>query len=305
MRIFIQSITLVMKLRILVALNLLVSTLMADFTVPEDLYIGSNISEVIVTDLNSDSKKDIVFVENSTIKVIYQDASAGAYRSALLDGKKHFVVPDNPTIKSNSFTWSTWFNSQEENDSWLYLCQSDTFDVRISPTANHIRFRLNLADGSVISLLKYGWKPDLATWYHVAFSYDSTTGVSNCYINGQLILTKTVAPSDVEASSDDFVIGGLYTGTSVKGYVDDTAYYNAALTATEIGSIYNFRDYVDLSNHIGSDRLVSWWTMGDSDEDEFSLVFGTQLLKDVAGSNDAIPMFTVREDQVEESYVKE
>jgi hypothetical protein len=276
----------------------------ADFEAPVDLFTGTDIKEISISDMNGDGNKDIVFLDNQTIKIAYQKGGAGYY-SAKLDGTKHLSIPASPDINQDTFTFSTWFKMTGENASFNYVVYSEVFDIRIaSGPAQHLRFKLKMADGSFPGFNIYGWKPNLNEWYQLAFTYEASTGIAKAYINGALNKTWTIStPQGVFAETQPLMLGGVSNGLSLIGNIDDTAYHSTVLSDTQIAQLYNFKEHVDLNAHSASASLVSWWTMGDHAEDEFSSIFGLQKLKDVVGTNDGTPTTNmVREDKEQNAY---
>lgn len=286
-------------MKILFAISvLLVTPLFADFEAPLDIYTGVDPKEVNLSDLNGDGRQDIVFVDNGAIKIIYQEHAVNNSYSALLDGVSHFIVPQDASLEADSFTISTWFNLQNDSGQNIYLLNTSTLEVVFLHDLQRVRFRAKGQDGSTLNFFIYDFWPTVDEWFHIAFTYNAVTGQGKAYINGQVdaVFTTTAEPFLVQAT--DTTLGGRNAG-SLDGYMDDTAYFNAALTDGQVAEIYNYGEYVDLQNHSASDSLVSWWTMGDHEADNFSLFLGTPLLKDVAGSNDGQPVNTERDDKVE------
>lgn len=83
----------------------------------------------------------------------------------------------------------------------------------------------------------------VGNWYHVACTYNKTTGVQMLYVNGQLVDTRkhpagnTVVPltfySDMKIGSNAGLTGYF------NGIIDDVRIYNRALSDQEIQDIYN------------------------------------------------------------------
>ncbi|MCB0134987.1 MAG: LamG domain-containing protein, partial [Caldilineaceae bacterium] len=70
------------------------------------------------------------------------------------------------------------------------------------------------------------------TWHHAAVTYDHKTQLLTLYLDG-VPVTDT---RPVESSDGDLVIGAHKTfGNNVKGFIDEIAIFDRALTATEVG----------------------------------------------------------------------
>lgn len=85
-----------------------------------------------------------------------------------------------------------------------------------------------------------------SVWYHVACTYDATTGTASLYLDGVLDVSYTALAGDlVYNTNKKLVIGQVdggevsCTGCGLGGFIDEVLYYGRALTATEIGNIYN------------------------------------------------------------------
>lgn len=98
------------------------------------------------------------------------------------------------------------------------------------------------------------------TWYHIAIV--ATSGSTDFYINGNL--SSSQSGSTITASSDDLYIGQVLSGSYWDGYMDEIAIFDRALNSTEIGNIYNNKQYVspvalyrlenDVTDSVGSNN---------------------------------------------------
>src|SRR5262249_40242103 len=73
-------------------------------------------------------------------------------------------------------------------------------------------------------------------YLHIAFSIRS--GDSRLYVNGSLIGTSTMTFSTILPTSNLRIGSGYQGGRFFKGGIDETSYYNRALTASEVQGIY-------------------------------------------------------------------
>jgi RHS repeat-associated protein len=78
---------------------------------------------------------------------------------------------------------------------------------------------------------------------HVALSFDKTSGTANLFVNGVKAVTNTFTGITPQTSPDLWLgcrpssVGGVTT--PFNGVIDEVSIYNRALSASEIGSIYN------------------------------------------------------------------
>ena len=116
-------------------------------------------------------------------------------------------------------------------------------------------YELCLANGQVVfqmsatlsSPLSAGWVgPDLRDthWHHVAVTVqrNSTTG-GNIYVDGQVICNFNPTSQSGSLSTSAPLLIGMHPDPSLdcnfRGGIDELAMYGRALTAAEIGAIYN------------------------------------------------------------------
>ena len=103
-----------------------------------------------------------------------------------------------------------------------------------------IDIRNSANNNFLVSSDSTSWAADV--WHHVAASWDQSTGRIDLYINGSLqsmsgdlsYTGTTLRPGEL------FTVGANATGGSpFPGLIDELAVFNRALTAEEIGTIYN------------------------------------------------------------------
>jgi hypothetical protein len=128
--------------------------------------------------------------------------------------------------------------------------------------------------GNTGQQLTYGTSLSLNTWYHIVATFDgpaADTGVSpsvnhavKIYINGTFLTSRTQTATSIPNTASSFAIGHL-TGNNASGWsgrIDEVAYYNYALTASQVSAHYAARDRhavhsdtkynVNSWNHIGT-----------------------------------------------------
>lgn len=283
----------------------------ADFELPADLYQGTDPKEIVVSDLNSDGKNDIVFVDNGKIQVLYQKNSfsfTDSQFSAILDGNDECFNSTSVTgLSSNDFTVSSWFNFGDSillhSGMTLVGFEGNTgFEIKLNTISNLIIINVKMADSSTKTYynspgVNFPWTPSTNTWYNLVFTHNASSGQASMYLNTQKIYTWSGAAAIQTGSNIAIGCKAGAANTHFGGYIDEVAYFNTALSDPEVSEIYNFGKPTNLNNHTQSSSLVSWWTMGDHDDDNFNSAFGPKLLKDVIGSNDLTPLNTELEDK--------
>lgn len=114
-----------------------------------------------------------------------------------------------------------------------------------------------------------------SSWYHVAAVWDDTAKVGKIYVNGVLEATSPVitvtgtATREYEANTDQsFTIGARSDGAFAwAGDVDEPAYYNTALSDSQIAAHYNngvnASPPVSYDTAVLADSPVGYWRLGE------------------------------------------
>ncbi len=92
--------------------------------------------------------------------------------------------------------------------------------------------------GTIVTTSSSTYSPILSEnlWYHVASTYDGTTGEMKLYLNGELLDTRTGIASTLSPNSGDFEIGRnpLSTNNYFEGSIYETKVYKKALTENQL-----------------------------------------------------------------------
>lgn len=133
-------------------------------------------------------------------------------------------------------------------------------------------------DGSGVSLGKFPEKSkakllSLDEWYHVAFTYDLTTGIACIYVNGQLqsqtqvaptvkainLGLRALAPNPEESDARQFFIGYSYDEfRQLCGNISEVRIWSVARTQEEI-----WRDMYDVENPAEKPELRGYWKFNE------------------------------------------
>ena len=100
----------------------------------------------------------------------------------------------------------------------------------------------------------------LNQWYHVAFTYDASAGMSTLYLNGEKIAEKTVGSLTFDLN-ERFCIGYAYDYDRYRkwnGFMSEVRLWSVARTANQIRENMMFVDS-------GSDGLVGYWKLNGED----------------------------------------
>lgn len=122
-------------------------------------------------------------------------------------------------------------SDSDSNGEFGFIGGGVTIDWR---DATRAVFRL-MKDGGGYSVNDGLTVGDMSIPRRMAMSFNSSTGICNCYINGVNVLSRNATPSKFNSSSG-VRIGPLYL--SAKGAIYNLAIYSRVLTAAEIAANY-------------------------------------------------------------------
>ena len=194
---------------------------------------------------------------------------------------------DNSLKPTEAITLDAWIFPRDINTDQHIISTAGAgpspfgHDYYIRLTGNSIEFRINddpLSAGGVI--------PTANQWYHVAATYDRSTGTRKLYINGTLVNSNGY--SAAINTGHTFVTVGVNARTaafgesfaSFNGLIDEVDIIGRALSAAEIQSIFN-------AGSAGKCKpvcvpppssMTSWWPGDNSPNDIRGPVFANGLL---------------------------
>ena len=110
-------------------------------------------------------------------------------------------------------------------------------------------------------------------WYHLLVIFDKgeSSSANKCkvYLDGAQVLNGSGTNlQPIADTNNDITIGTQLKGTSLpyvvtspwNGLIDEVAFWDKALSASEVGDVYNSGTPGDLSS---MSNLTNWWRMGD------------------------------------------
>ena len=219
------------------------------------------------------------------------DAGYANSHSVVLDGTGDFF-DTNTTLQSqirNSFTISAWIKLDDGTPSYV------NYIAGASKTGNVIGFAVQPT--GKLSFVHYAnsdlalYNADAATfsngatdWTHVALKVTETGGntayaiyVNGDEIDGTLTMAVSVANHNNYTSDLNLGFGGLQTGAGsasfpIDGFIDECAFFDAALEDSEISAIGGGGAPTDITGH---DHLYLYYKMNNSTDDEAGNSDGT------------------------------
>tara|TARA_Y100000593_G_scaffold53127_1_gene99561 strand:+ start:9935 stop:11074 length:1140 start_codon:yes stop_codon:yes gene_type:complete len=217
-------------------------------------------------------------------------------KAVAFDGSGDLIrIPHHANLISEPFSVVVWFKSYTDITTRGIYAKTDNED-----SSNRTGYSMTLNGSSQISavvadgtnfMTKSGATTYIEnTWCHGAQVFDKDNTNEHVYFNGVLDGTKTSVPDIDTTNAVDLYLGAYYandasgnpTTVPMIGDIGDIAYYNKALSASEIATMYNSREPYDHKNGICSGNLVSWWRMGDDPNDEVGT--SVTLISDAANS---------------------
>jgi hypothetical protein len=197
--------------------------------------------------------KDSVDSNNGTYNncVLNQSNSTpgvGVSASVLLDGSSSFIEvpsslslhPTAPAISLEAIINTTVLNSNYHTiiEAGFTSSSPPYADYSLSiDNTNKINFGITI--GSTNYTITYTTIPTINTWYYLVATYDNTS--IKLYVNGTQV-SSTPASGSLNNSNQPFSIGRYHRGSSTgqyfPGYLCGIAFYNKALTPTQITTHY-------------------------------------------------------------------
>jgi hypothetical protein len=81
---------------------------------------------------------------------------------------------------------------------------------------------------------------ELGRWYHTAATYDQTTGIARVYVDGQVVIERTVAKKLRMTPNPALIVGqqpSAGISQAINGAVDDLRFYRGALSQSEVAAL--------------------------------------------------------------------
>lgn len=230
-----------------------------------------------------------------------QPAGGGVFPnilSAALDGSDDYLNPSDTfsTLFGGTFAISVWYKTPSSFTgvdgmilSNFFASNTGNVELRITGTSSSAA-KVSLWHSTAITLSPpynaYGKETgDTAlstnTWYHLCWATDrpvSGTTSSKLYINGSeaTISVGAYGQGTLDNAStfttNSFILFGSRNGAlsgagstshALPGNLDELAFFNSALSASDVTSIYNS----GVPSDISSLNPVGWWRFGDGTGD--------------------------------------
>ena len=199
------------------------------------------------------------------------------------DGVDDYIrIPDSTSLDiTGDLTISAWINTSEN----FHIIFSNMLEV--SP---HDGYSLRISDGKVRFMSGGGnlYSDTLintGTWRHIAVTLSGTTAI--IYVDGEFDSSGTVGVPT--ANTVDQTIGASYSPWYfLKGFIDDVAIYNRALSEYEVQAIYSLVAYYPFNGNANDES-------GNGND---GTVYGATLTMDRFGNVDSAYSFDGVDDYI-------
>ncbi|HEX3720874.1 MAG TPA: LamG domain-containing protein, partial [Verrucomicrobiae bacterium] len=167
-------------------------------------------------------------------------------QSFLLDGTSgYMVIPDSPSLEPVSVTVEAWVKIFSTNGTQLIFAKplgSGTFDSYGLALVNGAPLAAICDTSGFGTFVSINNALTLGQWYHLAYTYDGTSGQEALYVNGAAVASANAGKS-MSYDAHPLLLGAdIENGLPsyfLNGQIDEATIYNRALGANEIASIYN------------------------------------------------------------------
>jgi len=188
----------------------------------------------------------------------YENLLAGSF-----DGTEDYLdLPDSTALETTAFTWSAWFYCTAIDrhnpvvDASRHTGVFQSYHIRVN-SDNKIRFASYHANDTLNSTTVVS----ADTWYHVVATHES--GSDKLYVNGSLEASGSASNFSTTDAADLRIGSSSLFSMYHQGLIDEVSFFNSALSASDVTSIYNSGVPADLEDF----EPVGWWRMGDGTGD--------------------------------------
>ncbi len=179
-------------------------------------------------------------------------------------------IPNLASQITGSFTISFWAKvlSDQANERQFFsafVSSSNEIGVSVSDT-NKFRFYTGGVSSSN-NIFDSSSDVSLNRWYHVTMVYDDSTKVKSRYIDGVFEASVSTTNAIPWPSVPAYISHITSQSRQINAIIDDFRIYNKALSATEITSLYGYKETIinQSQNNKLTNGLVGYWTFNGQD----------------------------------------
>jgi hypothetical protein len=188
---------------------------------------------------------DVAGLNNGSLMNGASFGSGEVGQAFALNGVNQYIaIPDSPSLRPASLTVEGWVNFQgfasaqvlfakpygsATWDSWAVWYSGGQLWAGIATTSDDAPY------------LSYSWAFAAGAWHHVAYTFDADAFYQALYVDGALVASGARSgpiaydsnPMQIGADINNGVLGLFFDGK-----IDETSFYNRALSPAEVASIY-------------------------------------------------------------------
>ena len=232
----------------------------------------ANGSETLTVNPVDDSIYDVVGNEASTSQSNNTATLNGTNYVIDFDGTNDYAsVTNSSNFEPDDFTVQAWVNLDAFENEDYFVYRHKTWFIRLSDSGTKIEGGVRDDNGDWLYPLSTTTPTAGGGWYHVVLTFDGTgssTEYARLYVNGSLQDTESSSNHDLNSQSVKVSIGAKINASNVvsnyfNGQIDDVAFWNEVLTASEVTALYNSGIPLDASsnsgNYTSSSGLVAYY----------------------------------------------
>ena len=182
----------------------------------------------------------------------------------------HAYVANSSDFEPDNFTVQAWINLDAFESEDYFVYRHKTWFIGFSRSGTKIEGGVRDDDGDWLYPISTTTPSAGGGWYHVVLVF-SGTGISTAYaylyINGSLEDTESSSNHDLNSQSNYVSVGAKNNSGSISNYfngqVDEVAFWNEVLTASEVTALYNSGTPLDAGsnsgNYTSSSGLVAFY----------------------------------------------
>lgn len=175
--------------------------------------------------------------------------------------KSASTIPWVTGVTTNTnFSIVAWvkYNATVPTTPW-YIFHARDFNSNQFTSGNNIWIRngdfttlqFGMSDNSTLVTISTP-TPTINKWFHVAATFNGTSKVATLYLNGTSVASGTFSLSISTTTGRNLAIGGLAgndnTNNTGNLSINNVGFYSKTLSGAEITTIYNTRNFYNLSN---------------------------------------------------------
>jgi hypothetical protein len=171
----------------------------------------------------------------------------------------HAYVANSSDFEPDNFTVQAWINLDAFESEDYFVYRHKTWFIGFSRSGTKIEGGVRDDDGDWLYPISTTTPSAGGGWYHVVLVFNGTgssTEYAYLYINGSLEDTESSSNHDLNSQSNYVSVGAKNNSGTISNYfngqVDEVAFWNEVLTASEVTALYNSGTPLDAGSNSGN-----------------------------------------------------